>query len=187
MKLMMPETPSFSDAIAMTQALLRELENKQSNEKPDDRANDLAIAQTVTQLMSTKASARGFLATLLTYDGAIVDHPPAGIIEGLQAQPEQSADLIAKNLAMSSAMVVVHQRNHDHENFAGSRRVQQRTRQLIEQLSMIELNQAIDEMISSLDGTSDRYQPFFYQQSYDNEQREELKKVFESLNLSAQS
>ena len=57
-----------------------------------------------------------------------------------------SSELLVKNLAMSSAMVIAHRHNHDAENVAGSQRVCQRTGNLIQQLDL----QLIDEKLQKL-------------------------------------
>ncbi|MEB3211867.1 MAG: hypothetical protein VKL39_10960 [Leptolyngbyaceae bacterium] len=174
-----PDNLSFADTIAFTQTLLAHLEN----DPTDAESNSHTIAQTIAHLLSSKAGARGFLATYLTYDGAIADQPPDSIINGLRAKPDIVADMMVKNLAMSSAMAIAHQRNQDEEHAKGSRRVQQRTRHLIEMLETAELGGAIREMVSSLEGTSSYYQPFLEQQRYDTEQREALKTVFKAIAL----
>jgi hypothetical protein len=172
-----PATLSFSDAIALTQRLLSQLEH----ESADTPLDHQAIAHTVAELLSTKVGGRGFLATYLTYDGAIVNNPPIAIIDGLRRHPVQVADLMIKNLAMSSAMAIVHRRNHDTENLQGSLQVQQRAQHLILTLSDIELVKAITDMISSLNGESQRYQDFLKRQAYDSEQRAELTQILTSM------
>ncbi|MEM9448231.1 MAG: hypothetical protein AAGA75_06830 [Cyanobacteria bacterium P01_E01_bin.6] len=165
---------SFSATIDLTYKLLERLEHTHDND-------DSLITSIIAQLLQTRVGARGFLATYLTYGGAIADNPPTAFIEALQTAPTLVADLMVKNLAMSSAMIIAHQRKNDLENVSGSQRVQNRTRELIAALSTQELSGAIKAMLSSLKGLSEQYRAFFQQQQYDAEQRHEIQRVLTAL------
>ena len=88
----------------------------------------------ITSIIKDKKGGRGFFVSYLTSEFAPADHPSQGVINALKATLNIVGELLVKNLAMSTAMVVAHKRNQDYENAAASQRVSRRTTNLIEQI-----------------------------------------------------
>lgn len=168
-----PGTVTFEQAIALSQSLLEQM-SQELLQEPE-------IEQAISALVSSENGARGFFVTYLTDARALADHPTAGVIRGLQSAPHVVAELLVKNLAMSSAMVIAHQRRQDNEMATNSRRVQQRSTQLIQQLQLPELTTRIDQLSSSAATGSGAYQEFLQRWGYDAEQRQAIQQALESV------
>ena len=161
--LLASESITFEGAIELTQSLLAQIEV--------DRLSEAQIEQAVASLVKTKNGARGFFVTYLTDEGQVADRPSPGAIEALRSAPEIVAELLVKNLAMSSAMVVYHSRHQSEERAAGSARVQGRSRNLIQILQMPACKGVASEMLESLQNASGEYEEFFERWGYDDEQK----------------
>jgi hypothetical protein len=168
-----PENITFEEAITLTQSLLDDLE---SETLPASE-----VEQAVTALVSTENGARGFFVTYLSEDRPLADYPSAAIVQALQSSPAIVAELLVKNLAMSSAMAVVHRRNHDEAMAAGSDRVRSRTQQLIYLVHVPEIQAKATRLHeSAVTGTGD-YQAFLQRWNYDAEQRQVIQQAIEQV------
>ncbi|MEG4234881.1 hypothetical protein QUA40_22675 [Microcoleus sp. Pol11C3] len=161
--LLASESITFEGAIELTQSLLSFIEAAQLLQAD--------IEQAVTSLVETQNGARGFFVTYLTDDGQEADQPSPGVVEALRSAPEIVAELLVKNLAMSAAMVVYHSRHQSDEMAAGSARVQERSRNLIQLLQMPACQTIASQMLESLQNASGEYEEFFQRWGYDDEQK----------------
>jgi hypothetical protein len=169
-----PENISFPEAIALTEEILA----------LDQPAPEVLTAA-VTALVGTINGARGFFVTFLTGENALADaptNPPINpIISALKTAPVAVADLMVKNLAMSTVMELVHTGNGDLEQAAGSRRVKTRSQALIPQLALPELQQNLQQLLDSTTGKGGQYQDFLDRQGYDDQQRQAIAAVIKPL------
>ena len=161
--LLAPESITFEGAIELTQSLLSLIEA--------DRLLEAEIEQAVTSLVKTQNGARGFFVTYLTDDSLVGDRPSPGVVEALRSAPEIVAELLVKNVAMSSAMVLHHSRHQNQEMAASSARVQERSRNLIEMLQLPACQTVASQMLASVQNASGEYEEFFRRWGYDEEQR----------------
>jgi hypothetical protein len=161
--LLASESITFEGAIELTQSLLSLIEA--------DQLSEADIEQAVRSLVKTQNGARGFFVTYLTDDRQEADRPSPGVVEALRSAPEIVAELLVKNLAMSSAMVVYHSRHQSEEMAAGSARVQKRSRNLIQILQMPACQTLASQMLESLQNANGEYEEFFQRWGYDNEQK----------------
>lgn len=113
--LQVPEAVTFEQAIALTHALLSQVEAGELSQ-PE-------VAALVTELVKAKAGARGFFVTSLTSEVSIVDNPSTLVVQALRSRPEVVVDLLVKNLAMSAVQAVVHRQNQKEEMALGSEQV----------------------------------------------------------------
>ena len=164
---MVPEDVSFEQAIALTQDLLRQMEAGLFPAK---------VQAAITALVSNKAGARGFFVTYLTDARSPGDHPPA-VIQALRTSPETVAELLAKNLAMSTAMIMTHQRNQSPQMAADSTQVQARTLGLIQQLPLPALQTHLQKLQQSVTTGKGDYQPFLERWGYDDQQRQAIEQA----------
>ena len=161
--LLASESITFEGAIELTQSLLSLIEAGQLSEAD--------IEQAVRSLVKTQNGARGFFVTYLTDDRQEADHPSPGVVEALRSAPEIVAELLVKNLAMSSAMIVYHSRHQSEEKAAGSARVQKRSRNLIQILQMPACQTIGSQMLESLQNAKGAYEELFQRWGYDDEQK----------------
>jgi hypothetical protein len=159
-----PESVSFEEAIALTQTLMSQREAGELS--PEE------FSQAIDQLVKSENGARGFFVTYLTSQGTLADNSAPEVIQALQASPNIVAELLVKNLAMSAAMAVAHRRNGDAENAQGSDRVRSRTIRLIERIELPQVRAlALALRESALTGTG-TYKTFLQTWGYDAEQRQ---------------
>jgi hypothetical protein len=162
-----PADVSFPQAIALTEEILA------LPTTPDDGVQARAIAA----LLQTSNGARGFFVTFLTGESLLADAPTAGILQALRSAPMMVADLMAKNLAMSTAMQLTHQANGDADQAAGSARVQARSRALIAALQLPALQTELQQLQASATTNTGEYAEFLARWGYDAEQRQAIQQV----------
>jgi hypothetical protein len=168
-----PESLSFPQAIATTQALMNQI-----------NANELSeaeIQQRVLSILSSKNGGRGFFVAYLTSEMSLADHPSLGVLAGLKSAEDISSELLVKNLAMSSAMVVVHNQNNDLESIAGSQKVCQRTCNLVQQLNLQLIKKELQELQNTLKNGRGAYQGFLEHWNYNTEQKKAIQETISSL------
>lgn len=165
---------TFEAAIAYTEDLLAQVQAGQT----------VDMAAEIAALVSSPNGARGFFVTFLTGESPLADDLPLPILQGLRSAPEQVASLLAKNLAMSTAMAITHRRHHRDEMAAGSDRVQRRSMNLIQQLQLATVIEQVQAMqhsakvsVAAAAGAPERqrhplpYEAFLTRWGYDADQR----------------
>jgi hypothetical protein len=164
---------SFQEAIAFTRDLLHQI--------TDETLSDVEIEQAIAQLVQTMNGARGFFVTYLTDDLPLADRPPSGVLAALKTAPETVAGLLVKNVAMSTAMAITHERQQHPEMAQHSLRVQRRSLLLLEQLQLPESNRELQKLSHCLNGGEGDYQTFLERWGYDMEQRQAIQSVLENF------
>jgi hypothetical protein len=164
-----PADVSFPQAIALAEEILAL--------PTDDAVQERAIAA----LLQTANGARGFFVSFLTGESPLADTPTAGMIRALRSAPTIVADLMAKNLAMSTAMQMTHQANGDAEQAAGSARVQARSRTLIAALQLPALQTELQQLQDSASTNTGEYAEFLARWGYDAEQRRAIQQVVAAI------
>jgi len=154
-----PADLTFEQAIALTQDLL--------STHPTEELLESAIAA----LIQSMNGARGFLVVFLTGDFALADRPTPAVIQGLKASPDTIADLMVKNIAMSTAMAMTHIRNQNPELAKGSQLTQTRSIALVQQLNLPEIHSKLEALQSTVRNKGGDYQAFLDRWGYDDEQR----------------
>jgi len=160
---------TFENAIQQTQDLLSQIEFLDID----------TITQKLTDLVSTENGARGFFVTYLTSDLPYTEHPSLEVITALKTSPILVNELLVKNLAMSTAMVIYHRKQGDEENARGSERVQEKTGQLIKQLLSQSLAEKLQQLATSLNTGQGEYQAFLERWGYDDCQRQAIAKIIQ--------
>jgi len=138
---------TFENAIQQTQDLLSQIEFLDAN----------VITEKLTDLVSTENGARGFFVTYLTSDLSHTEYPSLEVITALKTSPILVNELLVKNLAMSTAMVIYHRGQGDEENAQGSEKVQEKTCQLIKQLLSPSLGEKLQQLATSLNTGQGEY------------------------------
>ncbi|TRU48521.1 MAG: hypothetical protein EWV49_03345 [Microcystis aeruginosa Ma_QC_Ch_20071001_S25] len=160
---------SFENAIQQTQDLLSQIEFLDAK----------TITQKFTELVSTENGARGFFVTYLTSDLSHREYPSLEVITALKTSPIFVNELLVKNLAMSTAMVIYHRSQGDKENAQGSEKVQEKTGQLIKQLLSPALGEKLQQLATSLNTGQGEYQAFLERWGYDNYQRQAIAEIIQ--------
>jgi hypothetical protein len=174
---------SFEQAIDYTEQLL---------ERTD--LTDAQLQVEIANLVTTENGARGFFVCYLTGEWQLADRPSAGVIQALQSVPHPSAELLVKNLAMSTAMAIAHRRIHNETQAQGSDRVAKRTSHLISLLKLDEINQLARQMYDSAkietdlepsidhgQTKDDKYGSFLKKWGYDQEQKNAISGAIAAL------
>ncbi|MBD2462792.1 hypothetical protein H6G89_17270 [Oscillatoria sp. FACHB-1407] len=164
---------TFEEAIALTQTMLDQLEQGQ--------LSDAQLEGAIASLVGTENGARGFFVTYLSDPRPVADQPTASVIQGLQAATEIVAELLVKNLAMSSAMAVAHRRNGNEEMAQGSDRVRSRTVCLIQQLHSTAIADRARQLHESTTTGEGAYHAFLKRWGYDAEQRQVIQQAMEGI------
>lgn len=161
---------TFEEAIAYTETLL------------SHRDLDEAILESeISELVQTANGARGFFVAFLTGESELADHPNIGTIRALQSTPNAIAELLVKNLAMSMAMAITHQRAGNPEQAAGSERVAKRTALLIEKVDLVEVQKIATQMQTSAISGHGEYAAFLAKWGYDAEQKQAIANVLTNV------
>lgn len=166
-----PENITFEEAIALTKSLIDKMAK---GELPPEE-----IVNAIAELVPTQNGARGFFVAYLTSDNFLADNHPPEVVQGLSSHPQAIAELLAKNLAMSAAIVLTHQRNGNEEMAQSSERVRDRTRLLINQLNLPEVWEQCQQLRTSATTGEGQYQSFLERWGYD---REQLQLIIAHLN-----
>ncbi|MBD2037324.1 hypothetical protein H6F76_20375 [Leptolyngbya sp. FACHB-321] len=162
---------SFADAIAVTQALLNDLE----------QGNVDAFGATVRELVRSENGARGFFVTYLSDDRPLADHLTPTLIAALQTSPAIVAPLLIKNLVMSTAMAMTHRRNQNEDLVQGSARVRSRTTQLIQALQLPQVQAEAQSLLGTIATKTGDYQAFLERWGYDLEQQQAMQQTLIAL------
>ena len=167
------ESLSFPQAIALTQSLIEQIEVGKLNEDEIERQ--------VISILKNKNGGRGFFVSYLTGDMSLADNPSTGIINGLKSSIGLASELLVKNLAMSSAMIITHTHNNDLDNAEGSQKVHRRTKNLLKQLNCRENKEQLLELHRTIKTGNGKYQSFLKRWNYDVEQQKAIAEAIISV------
>ena len=173
--LTVPANIKFDAAIDLTQLFLAQL-----------KKNELSSAQIldfVSALIQTANGARGFFVTYLTAQDPICDEPQPEIITAIATHPEIAADLLVKNIAMSTAQQLYHQRRDDSEMMASSATVAARTTKMIQALNLPQIQAMLRELTNTIQTGTGSYTEFLTRWGYDQEQKELIDRIVSQLIL----
>ena len=158
--------PSFKQAMNVTILWCNSWEK--------DELSDEVLADRIGELLKTIEGARGFLVVSLSIDCPLMDRLPEPLIFQLRSSGQIVVDLTVKNLAMSSAMVIEHQKNNNSQQMQSERI---RTR-CIELLKLLDSNKVKTRLELLLEGTKGNGKDleFLNRWGYSNEQKQAISK-----------
>lgn len=171
--LTVPANIKFNEAIDLTQLFLTQL---QKNELTSPQILDF-----VSTLIQTANGARGFFVTYLTAQNPICDEPQSEVIAAIAAHPEVAADLLVKNIAMSTAQQLYHHRRNDSEMIASSATVAARTTKMIQALNLPQIQDMFRDLVSTIETGTGSYTEFLTRWGYDDEQKQSIEQVVSQL------
>ena len=138
------------------------------------------LADRVGELVASRDGARGFFVVSLAGDGPLMDRLPESLVLQLRGAGAAVVDLTARNLAMSTAMAVHHQRQGDGAQQARSLRVQRRCRELLQQLESSLVASRLETLLA---GTADVGvdREFLERWGYDQQQKQAIAAAIEAV------
>ena len=164
---------SFEALIEVTRSLLTRLDPQSPDEHP---LTESEVTSVLITLLKAEKGPRAFFATYLTSENAIADQPSAAMLAAFESAPQTVGDILVKNLAMSTAMEVHHQRSDKPELAQGSAQVKVRSRLLLERLSPTLGAPYLQAMLTSLAGQGD-YTDFLARWGYDPAQLAVIQRI----------
>ena len=153
--------PSFTQSINIAK--------QWCNEWEDELVSDEVLADRIAELLKTNHGLRGFFAyTLSDINCSLLDKKPFPLIFKLREQGEQIVEIIVKNLIMSSAQVINHQRdkNTSFENISSN--ISERCVDLLKELDTKLVTTKVNEISSNLDKMGNTFDNSI---KYDEEQK----------------
>ncbi|WP_164928632.1 hypothetical protein [Gloeobacter violaceus] len=141
------------------------------------------LYQEVAQLISAANGARGFFVTFLPGRWAAADQVPEEVLAALRTAPELVAELMIKNLAMSTAMIWAHREGGDEQAALGSDRVARRSAALIAQLKIEPLARHLELLRQALATGEGDYAAFLQRWGYGSEQRVAISRAIAELSI----
>ncbi|MCP9846759.1 MULTISPECIES: hypothetical protein [unclassified Synechococcus] len=154
--------PSFPQAMEITAQWLGLWENGE--------LSDEVLADRVGELVQSRDGARGFFVVALAGDSPLMDRLPDGLVWQLRQAGAGVVDLTARNLAMSKAMALHHQRQDDGAMQASSERVHQRCVELLRLLDPRAVKERLETLLEATAGRGNDV-AFLERWGYDAEQR----------------
>ena len=132
--------------------------------------SDEVLADRVSELLSSRDGVRGFFAITLASDCPLMDRLPESLVIQLRAAGEIVIDITVRNLAMSTAMTLHHQRQEDVNQKAGSERVTSRCLELLRLLEPNKVKSRLETLLKATKGEGDDVR-FLERWKYDNDQK----------------
>ncbi len=149
--------------------------------------SDEVLADRVGELVASRDGARGFFVVSLTGEAPLLDRLPEPLVAALRQAGAGVVDLTARNLAMSTAMVLHHRRSGDREHEAGSERVQLRSTELLRHLEPVAVKERLETLLAAAaerGGAGQAVQEdraFLERWGYDAEQRQAIAAAIEAV------
>ena len=135
--------PTFKEAMQATILWCKSWDN--------DEISDEVISDRIGELIKTIEGARGFFVVSLSIDCPLLDRFPDALIFQLRSSGETVVDLTVKNLAMSSAMIITHQKNNNPQEIQ-SQRIKVRCIELLKRLDSNQVKKRLDLLIDAIKG-----------------------------------
>ncbi len=168
-----PLEPTFQQAMEITAQWLGLWENGE--------LSDEVLADRVAELVASRDGGRGFFVVSLAGDCPLMDRLPEPLVVQLRAAGAGVVDLTARNLAMSTAMVLHHQRQADPGQQAGSERVQARCTELLRLLEPDAVKDRLETLLAAAGQGQGEDVAFLDRWGYDAEQRQAIAAAIEAV------
>ena len=157
-----PLQPTFQQAMEITAQWLGLWENGE--------LSDEVLGDRVAEMVASRDGARGFFVVSLAGDSPLMDRLPDPVVLALRQAGDGVVDLSVRNLAMSTAMALHHQRNGDAGQQGGSERVQLRCTELLRLLEPGAVKERLEKLLEATSGRGDDV-VFLDRWGYDADQR----------------
>ena len=156
---------SFTQAINISAQWCKEWEENLLSEE--------VLADRVAELIKTKNGLRGFFAYALSdQDCYLLDQLPFSFVFKLQENGNDVVEIVAKNLIMSSAQIVVHDREKNFQYKSNSENISERCKNILRVLETKLVTKNINQIINDLDNLGNSFDNL---KKYDNKQKDFIK------------
>ena len=157
---------SFTQAITISA--------KWCKEWGEDLLSEEVLADRIAELTKTKNGVRGFFAYALSdKDCLLLDKIPFSLIYKLNEGGNPIVEIVIKNLIMSSAQIISHQRDNTHEYGITSEIISDRCKAILRLLESKLVTKNVNQILRDLDNMGNS---FDNSKKYDSEQKEFIKK-----------
>ena len=144
------------------------------NEWEEDLLSEEVLADRIAELIKTKNGLRGFFAyTLSDKDCLLLDKLPFSLIFKLNEGGDAVVEIVVKNLIMSTAQIIIHQRDNNHEYEITSKIISERCKVILRSLHTKLVTKNIVQVLKDLDNMGNSFDDSI---KYDSEQKEFIKK-----------
>ena len=165
-------TPTFQEAINVTSIW--------NSAWDRGELSDEVLADRVSELLETINGARGFLAISLSSNSPLMDRLPEALVFQLRDAGEVVVELVSKNLAMSTAMALHHERNNDFKQQAGSENIKRRCLELLRLLEPHSVKETLESLLKATEGEG-KYADFLNRWGYDKAQKLKIAECIYSI------
>jgi len=157
---------------SFTQAI--NISAKWCNEWEEDLLSEEVLADRIAELIKTKNGLRGFFAYALSdQDCLLLDKLPFSLVFKLNEGGDAVVEIVVKNLIMSSAQIIIHQRDNNHEYEISSEIISDRCKAILRLLETKLVTKNINQVLKDLDNMGNSFDNSI---KYDSEQKEFIKK-----------
>ena len=162
---------SFKQAINISAIWCKEWEEALLSEE--------VLADRIQELIKTKTGLRGFFAYALSdKDCSLLDKLPFSIVFKFTESGNDVIEIVIKNLIMSSAQIINHERDNNLDYKALSENISERCKSILRVLDTKLVSQNINQVFRELDNFGNSFDNSI---KYDQEQKEFIKKQIDSI------
>ncbi len=145
----------------------------------EDLLSEEVLADRIAELIKTRNGLRGFFAYALSdKECFLLDKLPFSLIYKLNDGGDAVAEIVLKNLIMSSAQIIIHQRDNNHEYGITSEIISDRCKAILRMLETKLVTKTINQYLKDLDTMGNSFDNSI---KYDSDQKEFIKKQFFSI------
>ena len=157
---------------SFTQAI--NISAKWCKEWGEDLLSEEVLADRISELIKTKNGLRGFFAYALSdKDCLLLDKLPISLIFKLNEGGDDVVEIVVKNLIMSTAQIIIHQRNNNHEYAIISGIISDRCKAILKLLKTKLVTKTINQILKDLDNMGNSFDNSI---KYDSEQKDFIKR-----------
>ena len=157
---------------SFTQAI--NISAKWCKEWGEDLLSEEVLADRIAELIKTENGRRGFFAYALSdKDCLLLDKLPFSLMFKLNESGDSVVEIVVKNLIMSSAQIITHQRDNNNEYKIASEIISDRCKAILRLLETKLVTKTVNQIIKNLNTMGNS---FDNSTKYDAEQREFIKK-----------
>ena len=140
----------------------------------EDLLSEEVLADRIAELIKTRNGLRGFFAYALSdKDCFLLDKLPFSLIFKLNEVGDAVVEIVVKNLIMSTAQIIIHQRDNNHEYEITSEIISERCKVILRSLDTNLVTKYIIQMLNDLDNMGNSFDNLI---KYDSEQKEFIKR-----------
>ena len=157
---------------SFTQAI--NISAKWCKEWGEDLLSEEVLADRIAELIKTRNGLRGFFAYALSdKDCFLLDKLPFSLMFKLNQGGDAVVEIVVKNLIMSTAQIIIHRRENNHEYEMKSENISDRCKGILRMLETKLVTKTLNHVIKDLDNMGNSFDNSI---KYDSEQKEFIKK-----------